>query len=158
MAELAPQVISRAASVPQEFMPRAGQDPGRNAAIHEKRRRKEKRSAAAIEAQKVQNHDQIMAHWNIQHVQEQTRQRQVREELDCQKKKAEAWKEASWREHLEREAQRMQDDMRRDQVEQQRLQDEMRRAQLDKHTQSSRKVGQGEFHLLIPLLASHYLP
>ena len=48
-----------------------------------------------------------MADWNIYHVQEQTRQRHIREELDRQNKEAEALKEANWREHLEREAQRM---------------------------------------------------
>jgi hypothetical protein len=93
-------------------LPQAGQDPGRNAAIHEKRRKKEKRNAAAAGAKEVQNHDQIMADWNIYHVQEQTRQRHIREELDRRKKEAEALKEANWSEHLEREAQRMRDEMR----------------------------------------------
>jgi hypothetical protein len=116
MAELAPHVISRLASVPQDFLPLPGQGTECNAALHEKRRKKEKRHAAT-EAQKLQNHNQIMAHWTVQHAQEETRLRQIREEKECQEK--------------ERNAQRMENDMRRDQARKQ----EMRRAQLDSHTQ-----------------------
>jgi hypothetical protein len=42
MAELAPHVIPRLVSVPQDFLPLPGQDTKRNTALHEKRRKKEK--------------------------------------------------------------------------------------------------------------------
>jgi hypothetical protein len=114
MTELAPQVISRSASVPQEFLPQAGQDPGRNAAIHEKRRKKEKRMLLLL-LQKPKSFKIMIRQWQIgtcsMYKSKQDKD-MIREELDRRKKEAEALKDANRREHLEREAQRMRDNIR----------------------------------------------
>ena len=65
-------------------------------------------------------------------MQEEARLRQIREKKEYQEREKNAWLHAKATEQMERNAQSMENDMRKDQ---ERKQEEMRCAQLDSHTQ-----------------------